>query len=56
VSLGEKNREVSKTGTRDTWQNHVVGLKNRRVDTRCLEKGVNTLLNSRISRIRGIRV
>jgi hypothetical protein len=32
VPLREKNREVLKTCTRDTWQNHVVGPKNRQVD------------------------
>jgi hypothetical protein len=56
VSLGEKNRKVRNTGTRDTWKNHVVGPKNRLVDMHCLEKGVNTPLNSCISGIRGIRV
>jgi hypothetical protein len=33
VSLSEKNREVPKAGTRDMWQNHIVGLKNREADT-----------------------
>jgi hypothetical protein len=53
--LGERSREVSKLGMRDTWQNHKVGPGDRQVDTCHLVKGVNTPLTSRVSGIREIR-
>ena len=55
AALGEQSHEVPKLGTRDTWQNHAMGPKDRQVDTHHIVEEVNTILSSRVSGIRKTR-
>jgi hypothetical protein len=55
LALGFASREVPRSrGSCGGVAEHKVGPRSRRVDTRCLEIGVNTPLNSLISGIHGI--
>jgi hypothetical protein len=55
LALGFASREVPRDEVRVVaWQSIRWDRVDRRVDTRCLEIGVDTPLNSRISGVRGI--